>query len=471
MSNDIWRLDAVEVAEGIRARKFSAREAVESTLARMTAVNGALNAVSVPLAESALAEAGSADRAQARGESLGPLHGVPVTIKENVDQAGCATTNGVVAFEGVVAAEDSPQVANWKMAGAIVVGRTNTPAFSYRWDTDNALRGRTFNPWSRSHVPGGSSGGAAAAVAAGIGHLAHGNDYGGSIRYPAYCCGVAGLRPSLGRVPAFNGSNPVERGMTAQLMSVQGPIARRVRDLRLGLEAMAVRDPHDPWWVPAPLEGLPLDRPVRVAMAADWGGAALHPHVEAALERAVRSLTDAGYAVDTVSPPGAARLGGLWRELMVCEMRVLLADQIARDGDAGIKAASGHMDRLTPPLTLEGYVKALAERNKWLREWSLFMEQYPIVLAPCSLQPPLEIGFDTTTAARMAEALRAQEPLYAVNLLGLPSVAVPTGIAGGLPQGVQLVGRRFREDLCLDAAEAIEARHPLPTPIDPVAGT
>lgn len=467
MSNDIWRLDAVDVAEGIGAKRFSAREVVEDALARMAAVNGALNAVTVPLAESALAEADAADKAQARGESLGPLHGVPVTIKENVDQAGCATTNGVVAYEGVMAAEDSPQVANWRMAGAIVIGRTNTPAFSYRWDTDNALRGRTFNPWARQRVPGGSSGGAAAAVAAGIGHLAHGNDYGGSIRYPAYCCGVAGLRPTLGRVPAYNASNKVERAMTAQLMSVQGPIARRVRDLRLGLEAMAARDPHDPWWVPAPLEGLPLERPVRVALAADWGGLSLHPDVEAALERAARSLTEAGYAVENVSPPGTTRLGGLWRELMVCEMRVLTLEQIERDGDAGIKAASGYMDKLTPPVDLEGYIKGLAERNKWLRDWTLFLEQYPIVLAPCSLEPPFEIGFDTGTAARMAVAMRAQEPLYAINLLGLPSVAVPTGTVDGLPMGVQLVGRRFREDLCLDAAEAIESRHPLATPVDP----
>src|SRR5205823_4841830 len=140
---------------------------------------------------------------------------------------------------------------------AVTVGRTNTPAFSLRWHTDNELRGRTFNPWHRAHTPGGSSGGAAAALAAGIAPLAHGNDLGGSIRYPAYCCGVAGIRPTLGRVPAYNQTAAEERPPGTQLMSVQGPLARRVRDVRLGLAAMSARDPRDPWWAPAPLVGEP----------------------------------------------------------------------------------------------------------------------------------------------------------------------------------------------------------------------
>ncbi|MBM3573038.1 MAG: amidase, partial [Alphaproteobacteria bacterium] len=257
MTQDIWRMDAVDLAAAIRAKKISAREAVGAALQRMERVNPAVNAVTAPLADQAVKAAEAADREIAAEARLGPLHGVPVTIKENVDQAGCATPNGVAAYRDLMAAADSPPVANWRAAGAIIVGRTNTPAFSMRWDTDNALRGRTFNPWSHGHTPGGSSGGAAAALAAGIGHLAHGNDYGGSIRYPAYCCGVAGIRPSLGRVPAFNGTAPAERPMTLQLMSVQGPLARRVRDLRIGLAAMAAGDPRDPNWVPVPLQGPP----------------------------------------------------------------------------------------------------------------------------------------------------------------------------------------------------------------------
>src|SRR6266516_6960625 len=264
MSNELWRWDALDLARAIRLRQVSSREVVEAVLDRLASVNPSINAVTVVLAEQALAEADRADAAVARGGELGPLHGVPVTIKENVDQADCATTSGVIAFKDLIARCDSPPVANWKGAGAIVIGRTNTPAFSLRWDTDNELRGRTFNPWNRRHTPGGSSGGAAASLAVGIAPLGHGNDLGGSIRYPAYCCGVAGIRPTLGRVPGHNTTSPVERPPTAQLMAVNGPMARRVRDVRLGLAAMSARDPRDPWWAPAPLVGEPVARPIRV---------------------------------------------------------------------------------------------------------------------------------------------------------------------------------------------------------------
>ena len=196
---------------------------------------------------------------------------MPVTIKENIDQEGCATVNGVAAFRDVIAPADSPVVANWKRAGAVIIGRTNTPAFSFRLDTVNDFRGRTYNPWSRTHTPGGSSGGASSSVAAGITPLAHGNDIAGSVRYPAYCTGLAGLRPSFGRVPAYNPSAKAERTISAQLMSVQGALARTVRDVRLGFEAMAQADARDPWWTPVPLAGPALELPIRVAVV-DRGG-------------------------------------------------------------------------------------------------------------------------------------------------------------------------------------------------------
>ena len=287
MTDEIWRWDATRMARAIARREISSREAVSACLERMAAVNPRLNAVTVDLGAAAGAAADRADAAVARGDALGPLHGVPVTIKENIDQAGCATTNGVVAFRNLIAQEDSPVVANWTAAGAVIVGRTNTPAFSFRLDTDNELRGRTWNPWSREHTPGGSSGGAAASVAAGVTPLAHGNDIAGSIRYPAYACGLVGLRPSFGRVPAFNPSGGGERSMSSQMMSVQGPLARTVRDVRLALAAMAAHDPRDPWWVPAPLEGEPVDGPIQVAVVTDpdhLGGARLHPTVADALQ-------------------------------------------------------------------------------------------------------------------------------------------------------------------------------------------
>lgn len=192
----LWSMGAVDTAAAVRARDLSCVEVVEAAIARMHATNGRVNAVTLDLADQARVAARQADTVAASGVALGPLHGVPVTIKENVDQKGISNPNGVKAYEGVIAPDDSPVVANLRKAGAIVIGRTNTPEFSLRFFTDNPLRGLTRNPWRDDVTPGGSSGGAAAAVALGMGAIAHGNDLGGSLRYPAYCCGVATIRPA-----------------------------------------------------------------------------------------------------------------------------------------------------------------------------------------------------------------------------------------------------------------------------------
>ena len=226
---ELWQLDATDLARLIRTGRASAKEAVESCLGRLRAVNPAINAVVRVLDEEALALAETADAARARGHALGPLHGVPVTTKVNVDQVGLPTDNGVVAYKNNIALEDSPVVANLKHAGAIVIGRTNAPAFSMRIFTDNALHGRTLNPRDPTVTPGGSSGGAGAAIATGIGPIAHGNDIGGSVRVPAYCNGVVGLRVGFGRIPSFNPSAPTGRPIGAQVMAVQGPHTRTVR--------------------------------------------------------------------------------------------------------------------------------------------------------------------------------------------------------------------------------------------------
>ena len=275
---------------------------------------------------------------------------MPVTIKENVDQEGCATTNGVVGFQHIIAKSDSPIVANWKRAGAVIIGRTNTPAFSFRLDTVNDLRGRTYSPWSKTHTPGGSSGGASASVAAGITPLAHGNDIAGSVRFPAYACGLAGIRPSFGRVPAFNPTQTAERSLSSQLMSVQGPLARSVADVRLGLAAMAARDPRDPWWVPAPLEGPPLPRRVAVVTApGDLGGAKLHPHVAAAIAQAARWLAEAGYEIVDEPTPGFTRAKELWFEMQMPEFREYMLPVIEKEGDAGIRTAVRFKLENVPP--------------------------------------------------------------------------------------------------------------------------
>jgi amidase len=467
MERELWRWDAVELAASIRSRKISSREAVQSVLGRLDAVNPTINAVTVVLADQALAAADAADALVRRSEALGPLHGVPVTIKENIDQEGQATTNGVVAFKDVIAKTDSPPVANWKRAGAVIIGRTNTPAFSVRWHTDNALRGRTFNPWVRERTPGGSSGGAAAALASGIAPLAHGNDLGGSVRYPAYCCGVAGIRPTLGRVPAYNPTAAEERPPGLQVMSVQGPLARRVRDVRLGLQVMATRDPRDPWWVPAPLEGPAPPRPIRVALSVDPSKQGVHPDVAAAVRAAGTALSEAGYAVEEVDPPDVSGVAECWGALIASETRHVTLPHILKHGDAGVIRSVQLLLELSVDPDVDGYMKLLAQRSAHLRKWMLFFERYPLVVGPVSTEPPFTVGFDVESAQRTAEVMRAQRLLVAVNLLGLPAASVPTGLWGGLPLGVQVIGARYREDLCLDAAEAIEAHRGLPTPIDP----
>ena len=224
-------------------------------LARLHKVNPAINAVVRVLEEEARGAAETADAARARGHALPPLHGVPVTTKVNVDQAGLPTDNGVVPLKDFMAKEDSPVVANLKHAGAIIVGRTNAPAFSMRIFTDNALHGRTLNPRDPSVTPGGSSGGAGAATATGIGAIAHGNDIGGSVRIPAYCNGVVGLRTGFGRIPSLNPSAPAGRPIGAVLMAVQGPHTRTVRDARLALQVMARGDRRDWRWNDVPMAG------------------------------------------------------------------------------------------------------------------------------------------------------------------------------------------------------------------------
>ena len=474
MTEELWKWDAVALAEGIRTRALSSREVVTACVERMRAVNPQLNAVTCDLSAQAMAEADCADAAVASAlktnERLGPLHGVPVTIKENVDQMGCATVNGVRAFKDVIATADSPVVANWKKAGVVIIGRTNTPAFSFRLDTVNDYRGRTYSPWSRTHTPGGSSGGASSSVAAGITPLAHGNDIAGSVRYPAYCTGLAGLRPSFGRVPAYNPTAAAERVISAQLMSVQGPLARSVRDVRLGFQAMSAHDARDPWWVPAPLEGAPAKLPIRVAVvtdAADLGGAAPSAPVAAALAQAAKALAEAGFEIVDEKTPGFTQAFQLWFEMFIPEFRRFMQADFERDGDDGVRTAMRLVAENVPDRGIDAHLRALADRTRLIRDWYAFLARTPLVLAPVCTELPYVQGFDIESAARTMEIWRQSSTLMALPVLGLPGMAVPTGIAEGLPVGVQIIGPRFREDLCLAAAEAIEARAPRITPIDP----
>ncbi len=464
-SQDLWRWSAQALASAIRHGALSAKEVVASSLQRVADVNPALNAIVDVLADQAMAAAQQADAARSRGDTLRPLHGVPVTVKVNVDMRGRATTNGVVAFKDAIASDDSPVVANLQRAGAIIIGRTNTPAFSVRWFTENDLHGRTLNPWSRAHTPGGSSGGASSAVAAGMGAIGHGNDLAGSVRYPAYCTGVYGLRPSFGRVPAYLPSAREERPISMAMMSVQGPLARCVADVSLALAAMSLGDARDPWWVPAPLQGPPLPR--RVALTVNCAGQPAHASALAAVRQAGAWLADAGYAVEEVEPPSLAEAHELWKLIANDEARQFMWPAIQQYGDAGVRTSFGWMLEDSPVLSHTEHLRAFARRSTLLRRWQLFLERYPLVLCPASGEPPFVWGDDVTRQARMQQLMRAQESQFAVPVLGLPALCVPTGLAEGLPTGVQLIGPRFREDWLLDAAEVIEARCAALTPIDP----
>ena len=290
----IWQWSALETAAAISSSAMSAVKVVEAHLERMRAVNPKLNAVVVDLSEEALRAAKAADKATAKGIARGTLHGVPITIKENIDYEGRPNPNCVPAQMNIIAPSDAPVVRNLKKAGAIVIGLTNTPEFSFRGFTDNPLHGLTLNPWDPDITCGGSSGGAGAAVAAGIGTIGHGNDIGGSLRWPAHCNGVATIKPTQGRVPAYNESAAAERPMLAHLMSAQGPLARSVADLRIALQAMSERDPHDPWWVPAPLLGPKTKGPIKVALAKLPADMDVDPSVRAALRQAADHLESSG---------------------------------------------------------------------------------------------------------------------------------------------------------------------------------
>ena len=467
---DLWRWGAVELARAIRAREISSREAVESCLARIAAVNPRINAIVDLMADEALEAADRADAAVKQGQELGALHGVPVTLKINVDVAGRATTNGVVAFKDKVPSDESPCVIQWRNAGAIFVGRTNVPAFSTRYFTDNALHGRTLNPWDAKRTPGGSSGGAAAAVATGMGALAHGNDRAGSIRYPSYACGVYGLRPTLGRIATFEPGVPETLAITTQLANTQGPLARSVRDLRLGMATMMGRDARDPWWVPVPLRDAP--RPGRVAMCAGIPEAKVDPAVAAAVRQAGQWLQEAGYEVEEAAPPHLHEAGSLFFTLVVSENAVSKDDRagttkaIEALGDEACKRARRSTVASIRALDYEGYVAALAQRTALLRRWMVFFERYQFVVLPVSWQRPFPVDEDQKGDAAMAALLQAQVPILAASTLGLPGLAAPATLVDGLPVGVQLIGGRYGEEILFAAAEAIEARSAVKTPID-----
>lgn len=466
----LWSNGALELARMIARRETTSRSVIEAHLDRIGQLNPQLNAVVELMADGALAAADAADRAVTRGAQLGPLHGVPCTVKINVDVAGSARSSGVLALADAIPPSDSPDVARLREAGAIVLGRTNMPDFGPRWHTDNALHGATVNPRGRDLSPGGSSGGEAAAIATGMSPLGVGNDSGGSLRVPAQLCGIASLRPSLGRVPSATAIDPQDMAMTMQLVNVSGPLARRVEDLEAALRIMSGPHPQDPSAVPAPLArwrgGAELP-PVAVSYAP--AGVAPDPSVEAGVRSAVDALTDAGYRVEEVEPPELAATAKMWRDLQLTELsRTLLPVMRQIASPDAIRFVELSLEAF-PPVSFDDYVAAFAERSRLARSWAEFGEKYPLILGPVMTRTHLKVGEDVRDVEAVARIYDAIALVVAANGIGLPAAVVPVGITDGLPHAVQVLGRRFDELDCLAAAAAIEARTPPVAPIDPVA--
>ena len=468
--SEIWQLSATDLAQRIASRQISSAEAVDANLARIDAVNPALNAVVQVLADEARASAVLADKKLAAGELAGPLHGVPFTVKENIDMAGLPTTWGVPALAKAVVPADAPVVERMRAAGGIAIGRTNLPDMALRVHTVSSLHGLTRNPWHPRRTAGGSSGGEAAALASGMSPIGLGNDIGGSLRNPANACGIASIRPSAGRIPDAGYVPAEDRLLAVQLMQVQGPMARRVADVRLGLRVLMGAHPRDPWSIEAPFEGPPLARPIRVAVLAEPPGGGIDPKVAAVVRRAGQALADAGFAVEEACPPRYEDAVNCWTRLILGDFGSVLGMLTPMMSAEATTFLNNFNEGVPPIADVAAWSQLMIERDGIARAWSTFMADRPLVLSPTWTQLPFEHGFDSATPAGTAATKELMRPVVPANLLGLPSACVPAGRdeATGLPIGVLITGRRLREDLCLEAAEAIEARLGLATPIDPV---
>jgi amidase len=465
--NELCGKGAGDLATMIATGEVTSTEVIEAHLARISEVNADVNAVTVTLADEARTAAAAVDRSVAAGKPLGPLAGVPFSVKENLDVAGSATTWGVAALAGQIASTDAPTVARLREAGAIPFARTNLPDFAFRWHTESGRAGHTRNPWDPTRTPGGSSGGEAVALATGMTPLGLGNDFGGSLRVPSQMCGTAALRPSRGRVAEGAVTEPAVHPISIQMTMSSGPMARRVADLRLALDIISARDPgaRDPRWVPAPLRGPAVDGRIRVAVVRDPLGAGIDPHVRAGLDRAAGWLADAGYEIVDTEPPLIAEATQAWVDAMFADVGTIWP------GMAPV-AGRGVIDFIDA-CTAQGVFKPVdqaAQLAAWVAtyqigaKWNQFLQDHPVILSPVACERPWLVGEDITRVGELAVAMRMVVP---VNILGLPSCAVPVGADGGLPQGVQLIGAQFREDLLLDAAQAIEDRAPVLTPIQP----
>jgi aspartyl-tRNA(Asn)/glutamyl-tRNA(Gln) amidotransferase subunit A len=462
-ATDLCFTSAVELAELIRRRALSPVEITRAVLERIDRLNPRLGAYVMVHAERALGEARAAERAVMAGEPLGPLHGVPISIKDNLWTAGERTTYGSRLLAEFVAPEDAPSVARLRAAGAIFIGRTNLPEFAWRGSTDNPLFGESRNPWDLTRTPGGSTGGGAAAVAAGLGPLALGSDGAGSIRIPASFCGLVGLKPTFGRVPMY----PAAGGN--ELVAHVCPLARTVRDVALMMSAIARHDPRDPFALPDDDVGYlaacdeSLGAPVRIAWSADLGFASVEQETREIAETAARAFAEIGVTVEEANPDlgdpsvilktlyGGAQAGS--HAARSAEQKAQMDPELV----AYAEASAG--------LSVVEYLRAVAARQAMVDALRRFFERYDILLTPTMCLPafPLGVVGPSEVAGRKVTHL-GWTLCYPFNYSGQPAVSVPAGwTAAGLPVGLQIVGRRLEDALVLRAAAAFEALRPWAT--------
>ncbi len=458
---ELTSLSATALAAGIRARRFSAAEALESHLSRIELVNPSVNAI-VTLNPRAVEEATAADEALARGSVLGPLHGVPITIKDAFEIAGLRTTSGYERLTGYVPPADAPVVAKLRAAGAVIIGKTNLPPLADDLQTDNAIFGRTNNPWNLDHSPGGSSGGEAAAIAARMSPLGLGSDWGGSIRHPAHCCGIFGLKPTENLVSTAGYGEGLGFPNAVRHMNCVGPMARSVRDLDLALRIIAGPDDRyleTPPITLAPSRAVPL-RELRVAWTPELPGARPCREIREGMVRLAGRLEALVARIEEMVPTGfdydeARRVGSALTHAEFEATTRRAAGQ--RHGTAGGATGTGAAE---PPVTLEDYAAMLAFRDRTAVALDRFLNVWDVFLAPVSLVPAPEhcpmgtpIAVDGVPQPYL-HALGGRVELF--NFTAHPAVAMPLGVTeAGLPFGYQAIGRRWQDVALLDAAESL----------------
>jgi amidase len=453
MDDALLYASAATLARAIRDKQVSAREVVEAHLYRIEAVNPTLHAVVQLAAERALDEARAADRALAQGDPIGPLHGVPMTIKDSLDTVGVITTGGTKGRASYVPQEDATVVARLRAAGAILLGKTNTPELTLAGETNNLLYGQTNNPYDLARTPGGSSGGAGAIIAAGGSPLDVGSDTGGSIRMPAHFCGITGIKPTSGRVPRTGHVVPFGLG-AVDALTQNGPMARFVEDLALTLPIIAGVDWYDPAIVPMPL-GDPRAvelRQLRVAMHTDNGIKTPTPEIIAAVQTAAAALVDAGLTVVEDRPAALPRAADLANDLSSADGRAWTRRLLARAGTTELHPWLQRRIEEAQAFDVADFTALLEHVDIFRSEMLTFLRQYDVILCPVCAFPAPRHGATMDPDVRKGFSYTG-----AYNLTGWPGAVVRAGTSPeGLPIGVQVVARPWREDVALAVAQQLE---------------